>query len=311
MIRQRASTKASQQTTSSSRVNTPTRKSDSSKASWEITSDDDDHCETSSAVPMYNPLHYDSNYHSKAPASPASFPDQWPKHQHDHHHSILGAPSSLSGLRELASLSHPAGIPDSSYQAYLMGRPLFKKKEQSFIDKICFAKFCAAFSWVAVTFLVFIAILLDRQAEFVKGVLPQHVENSEGGKAQFFYDISQQDRLEPASNAYKAAFAYFLTGVFSLAYAYNWGWWIKMRMLATGYHDIPDADSTVPTFHYNDGGDNPMMKAAYQYNNRLSARVWHGITTITNLIYINIANMWARNQHQQRARRRQMGAKEV
>jgi hypothetical protein len=317
MIRQRIpqASKASQQTTATSRVDTPAKSLDvsrGSRASWEITSDDSDVDETSAAIPMYNPLHYDRNYRPNIPAPPGSFPMTWRQQPHEHHHSIPGAPSSMSGLRELASLT-PAGIPDSSYQAYLMGRPL-KKKREAVVDKICFAKFCAGFSWVAVMFLVFVGILLDTQPIFIQGALPQHVQFTTGDrKQQVFYSISPSERLAPASHAYQAAFGYFLTGCLSLAYAYNWGWWIKTRMW-TGHHDIPDADSTIPTFHYNDEGDilpttmpsSPMMRA-YQYNNRLSARIWEKISLTMN----RMRAMWPQNQQQRRARRRQAGAKEI
>jgi hypothetical protein len=221
----------------------------------------------------------------------------------------------------------PAVIPDSSYQAYLMGRP-FQKKEKSLIDKICFAKFCAAFSWVAVMFLVFIGILIDCQPLFIQGVLPKHVQFTTGDrKPQIFYAVVYNERLEPASHAYQAAFAYFLTGCFSLAYIYDigdrWGWF-KNRRRRSLYSDIPDADSTVPTFHTHldaelpttannvPGGNSPMMRA-YQYNNRLSARIWKALSLPMNRVGIYLVSMWPHYEEQRRARRRQgeAGPKDV
>lgn len=264
---------------------------------------------------MYNPLHIGAsdNYRTDIQAPKGSFPMPWRQQAHEYHHSVSGAAGSLSGMREPASLT-PIGIPDSSYQAYLMGRSL-KKKQKPFVDSICFAKFCAAFSWVAVMFLVFIGILIDSQPLFIKGVLPKNVQfNTDDGKAQVFYSLADE-RLEPASHAYQAAFIYLLTGCVSLAYAYNWVYWIKMRFWAQ-YLDIPDADSTIPTFHFTDGVDpttapsTPSMRA-YQYSNRLSTSIGEKVTLATNRIKGNLAAWWPKYQARRRARRRYVGAKEI
>ena len=329
-MRQRA--KQGQQGNSSER--TPTRVRGglgiaATPSSWEITSDDG-YDSTSSGnrlggggggVPMFNPLHVSSDNEERRTnsirSSPGSFPLSW---QHDEisKHSlaqgkIRPAPSSLEGLRssQLPSLT-PAIIPDSNYQAYLLG-VRSKKKRTSFVDKICFAKFCALFSSIAIMFLVFIGILIDTQPMFIQGVLPKHEQYEDGnGKKQVFYDLSQSERLPTASRAYQAAFFYFLTGCLSLAYAYNFQWWLKSRL--GQYHDIPDADSTVPNFHshhhHQDGVELPTFHptmTAYQYNNGLSARIWKA----TGLAMHRVGMYLASPHKKRKKRRKQSGAKDV
>ena len=266
-MRQRA--KQSQQ---SNNEKTPTKVVVGGISSWEITSDDG--YESTSN----NPLHVTSSSSNNEErrrtnplrSPPGSFPLSW---QHEEisknalaHGKIRPAPSSTSQLPSLT----PAIIPDSNYQAYLLG-VRSKKKQTSFIDKICFAKFCAFFSWIAIMFLIFIGILIDTQPIYIQGVLPKHEQYDEdgNGKKQVFYDFgSSSDRLPTASRAYQTAFFYFLTGCISLGYAYNFQWWLKSRL--GQYHDIPDAataaadsSTTIPT-----------TMAAYQDNNGFSARIW-------------------------------------
>jgi hypothetical protein len=138
--------------------------------------------------------------------------------------------------------------------------------------------------------------------------------------------------------------------LFSLAYAYQdtifttgdryLGAWFQTnrRHRRSSYSDIPDADSTVPTFHTHladsaelllpmtttttaanlnipagDGGSNSPMMRAYQYNNRLSARVWKALSLSTSRVGIYLASMWPHYEDQRRARRRQgqTGPKDV
>ena len=106
-----------------------------------------------------------------------------------------------------------------------------------------------------------------------------------------------------------------------------------------GYEDIPDADSTIPygldhpgatggerrrhgrggggggpvlpTFITTPGG--PVMRA-YQYNNRLSRRVWESLTQTMHRIGIYVATVWPRYQDSRRAARRRhkyTGAKDI
>jgi hypothetical protein len=203
-------------------------------------------------------------------------------------------------------------IPDSSYQAYLLGKRK-KKKRNSFIDKICFAKFCATFSWIAIVFFVFIGILIDTQPLFIQGVLDRHEEYGENQKVQVFYDLSQSERLPAASHAYQAAFFYFLIGCASLAYAYNLHWWFKTRKWQ--YRDIPDAESKTPTFHANSGESelptsSPAMKA-YQYDYGVGSRIWNVTRVTANRVGIYVASIWPRYQEKRRTRRRHIGAKDV
>lgn len=298
-VRQRAS-QANKQNTNDKSQRSP------APPSWGRSQDDGyESTSSGSQLPMYNPLHY-SDELSDIPTSPVKRPPTW--HPYDLSKlSAVQTPGGLEGFRNAhrSSLAPPI-IPDSSYQAYLKGRSL-KRKRRAPVDKICFAKFCAFFSWVAILFLLFVGILIDTQPMYIQGVLIKSEQSGENDKAQTFYDLSQSERLPTASTAYQAAFFYFLTGCVSLAYAYNFHFWFNSRMRQ--YHDIPDADSAhdaeahLPSF-------NPAMKA-YQYDNSFGAKIWNMTAVTANRVKMQAASMWPRYRENRRARRRQTGAKDV
>lgn len=226
----------------------------------------------------------------------------------------------LSSKKHLPSLT-PAFIPDSRYQAYKHGLPYQSKKDKSVFDKVCMAKFCAFFSMIGVMFMVFVGILIDLQPMFMPGILPKHVIYTTGdGKPQVFFATSMSDRLEPASHAYRAALAYFVTAVLCLGYAYNafpGGYWFKTRW--QHYTDIPDAaDSTVPNFHNGSsgldvgpGGMLPTTSStnhqAYRNYDRRLVAIWS--TVKRSGMYV--ASIWPAYQDHRRNRKRFSGAKDV
>jgi hypothetical protein len=298
-------------------------------SSWEITSDDGlgdygvggleaTNSSKSSSIPLYNPLHYQSQDSSIAPA-PCTNPLSWDNvieaknvnlaHLQGKDILIAGRPlghtlsDGFIGLRNthLPSLA-PAFIPDSKYQAYLLGRS--KQKRTSAIDKICMAKFCAHFSIIAAMFLIFVGILIDRQPMYLQGILPKHIQYTTGDrKPQVFFATDIPDRLEQASHAYRAAFLYFLTACLSLGYAYNAQWWFKSKW--HNYHDIPDNDSTIPAFH-NGGrevGILPTKQQRQAYNARLQS-----MSVAVHRAALYIASVWPRRRNR---RHKFSGAKDV
>jgi hypothetical protein len=300
-VRQRAS-QATKQGTGDKAQRSPAPKS------WKIAPDDGyESTSSGNKIPMYNPLHY-SDETSDIPSSPSSLPSTRQSHDQSKY-SLLQAPGSLEGLRssQLHSLAPPM-IPDSSYQDYLKGRSL-KRKRSSPVDKICFAKFCALFSWVGILFLLFVGIMIDTQPMYIQGVLIKNVQYGDNNKAQAFYDLSQSERLPTASTAYCTAFVYFLTGCASLAYAYNFQFWFNSRRRQ--YHDIPDADATAHDSETKLPAFNPKMKA-YQHDNGVGARIWNMTALTTNRAKMQVKSMWPRYRETHRvARRRQSGAKDV
>jgi hypothetical protein len=318
----------------------------SASGSWGKTSDDAG--ETSAIpnpVPMFNPLHHHpahahahAHHHPYAsykkeydiPAAPLSW-------QHPSATStgigtgtsglmIPAAPNSFAGLRtsQLPSLAPPF-IPDSKYHAYLMGQP-WKKKAKPVITKICLANFCVMFSVVAVMFLLFVGILIDRQPLYIPKVLPKHTQYTTGDRRpKTFYTVLLSERLVPASNAYATAGCYFLTGFLSYAYLNNfWGLFqhYHQRRRRSLYQDIPDTDSTTPNIPglFDDAtGElpttvhSPVMRA-YQYNNKLalSQRVCESVSLTTHRIGMYLATVWPRFKDRRRsARRRYTGAKDI
>ena len=172
-------------------------------------------------------------------------------------------------------------------------------------------------------FMVFVGILIDFQPMFIPGILPKHVQYTTGDrKPQVFYATSISDRLEPASHAYRAAFAYFITALLCLGYAYNalpGGYWFKTHW--QHYDDIPDAaDSTVPTFH-NDGigldigADGLLPTNASAANNQQAYRKYTrrliAVWSTMKRFGIYVASLWPAYQDHRRNRRRFAGAKDV
>jgi hypothetical protein len=309
---------------------------------WEISSEEDGEASLNDsnihqAIPMYNPHGY--QHSSALPAPPGSFPLSWYQNQYDNPDATLyargDAPRSLTSFKssDLPSLA-PAFIPDSSYQTYLRtGRTVFRNqsKQQGLpLSKICCAKFCAIFSFVAVTFLIFVGILFDTQPLYIPGSLPKHIQSMEGSsqRTQTYYSITPSIRLLPASNAYKAAFFYLVTGCLCLAYAHNAHFWIYSRWSRRRYEEIPDTDSTVPTFHVparsssNGGGDfllpttvattaSPSRRRAYPKGGSWPDRVTESIRANYNRARIYIVSVLPTSQEHRRTRRREAGPKDV
>jgi hypothetical protein len=321
----------------------PSRKG---SGAWEISSEDDG--ESSSlngsnvhqAVPMYSPLGYQQS--SALPAPPGSFPLSWHQNQYNNPDATLyargDAPRSLTSFKssDLPSLT-PAFIPDSSYQTYVLsGRTVFRnqaKRQGLPLSKICCAKFCAIFSFVAVTFLIFVGILFDTQPLYIPGSLPKHIQYVEGSsqRTQTYYSITPSIRLLPASNAYKAAAFYLVTGCLCWAYAYNAHFWIYSKWFRRRYEEIPDTDSTVPTFHVpaparsssNGGGDfllpttvattgSPSRRRAYPKGGSWPDRVAESIRANYNRARIYVVSTLPTSQEHRRTRRREAaGPKDV
>lgn len=260
---------------------------------WEISSEDDS---DSITVPMFNPLQY--------PAAPGTYPLSW----HPPHKPYQRAPMSYPG--DLPSLT-PTFIPDKNYSTYLRtGRPVaISSSSGTGFSKVCCAKFCAGFSFVAVSFLVLVGILYDTQPMFIPGALPKHLQYMDGGsqRTQVYYSMSPSVRLLPASNAYKAAAFYLVTGCLSLAYAFNVNWmhskWWRR------YEEIPDTDSTVPTFHL-PTHQTPPKRREYYSRGSLPDRVVESLRANYNRARLYVVAAWPTHEHR-RARRREAGPKEV
>lgn len=297
-------------------------KQNSTSSRWDISSDDrlaDIGAGISKAsmgsIPMYNPLHYQSSDDPMNLAAPAlsSNPLSWEAVMAAKalNKSNLGKQASgdFIGFRgsHLPSLA-PAFIPDSKYQAYLLGRP--KQKEKSGINRIMAAKFCAKFSIVATMFLMFVGILVDTQPMYLPGILPQHIQYTTGDrKAQKFYAVVITDRLEQASRAYRAAFLYLITAGLCAAYAYNAHWWLKRR--CQQYHDVPDDDSTVPTFHNGlvGGRDDLLLPTSVK---NFPPQRWNNAWAIIHRVVNYLASIWPEFQERRRNRRQLFaGSKDV
>jgi len=84
----------------------------------------------------------------------------------------------------------------------------FGSSDKGFMDPSFLAKVCAGSSFVGMLFLIFVAILMETQPLYIKGV---------SAKSTIGDDGTYRFRKE-TSNALKAAAAYFLSMVFSLIY---------------------------------------------------------------------------------------------
>lgn len=315
----------------------PSRKG---SGAWEISSEDDGEPSSPNgssiqAIPMYNPLQYQQA--GVLPAPPGSFPLSWRQNQYSNPDPTLSkrgdAPRSLTGWKssDLPSLT-PAFIPDSSYQTYLRtGRTVFRNhaKQQGLpLSKVCCAKFCVVYSFVAMTFLVFVGIIFDTQPLYIPGSLPKHVQYVEGSsqRTQTYYSITPSIRLLPASNAYNAAFLYLMTGCLSLAYASNAHFWIySMWFKRQRYEEIPDTDSTVPTFHLpttrsSSNGllphnttavGSPSRRRAYPKGGSWPDRVAESIRANYNRARIYVVSALPKSKEHRRTRRREPRPKDV
>ena len=123
----------------------------------------------------------------------------------------------------------PLHVPDSEYEAFLLGRD--RRKSASILTKQCCATACAGFSAVGVAFLLFVGILLDTQPLYIPGTLPELVtqstfqyKNSDRDEVitytkpiiQYLVPGPADERLPIATTAYKAALAYLCTFVASM-----------------------------------------------------------------------------------------------
>ncbi|KAL7543696.1 hypothetical protein ACHAXR_012977 [Thalassiosira sp. AJA248-18] len=114
-------------------------------------------------------------------------------------------------------------INDRCYQKYKMegkrrsyrgigGRnsTISSDNNKGFMDPQFLAKVCAGASFVGMLFLIFVAIVMETQPLYIKGVsVKSSSSNNDDGTYRF---------RKETSNALKAAAAYFLTMVFSLIY---------------------------------------------------------------------------------------------
>lgn len=238
----------------------------------------------------------------------------------------------------------PKFIADKDYQSYIQGR-LGRSTNQSGVNTLCLARFCASFSIIAMMCLVMVGVIIDRQPLYIPGVLPQHIQYTTGDrKQQIFYAIpsGSSERLEPASNAYWSAALYFVTACICYGYANNAGWWMKRLWLqhqGKPYRDIPDIHSddgyvddyhdddmrsTVPTFHNGDlpGRDHHHHRhtkkdgALPMYgDNKKLAEAWRTnnpmLASAAQRISLYISSAWSASQDRRRNKRRFAGAKDV
>ena len=314
------------------------------------------HASAKNVVPMYNPTNIQPSL-SKPDTSPSSLPSTTSKMLMSHHvswNTIMDAKKANSDFlrdnslantyhdqpgyytgatagkggeykllqsgRSLPSMS-PALVPDSAYRAYLSGRPAEKQKNTG-LDKIQIATFFGYFSLVGFIFLTFIGILIDTQPMFLQGILPKNEGYSSGGKSvKISYATEINDRLEPATHAYRGAFLYLLTAIVCLGYAYNiqWFWFKKGRQQ---YRDIDnDAESTVPTFHHSSSSscglganddflpnNGAIHRQAYGDHNGFIMRTWYSTSVKLQRLGIYLESIW---QARSRNRRRFADAKDV
>jgi hypothetical protein len=265
------------------------------------------------AVPMYNPLQY--------PPAPTSVPSTWKEDQHESRDPFhLHTSNSWNVIKsDLPSLA-PAFIPDCGYQDYLRTgrrRAINQKKGAIPLSKVCCAKVCAMFSFVAVGFLLFVGIIFDKQPLYIPGALPKHLQYVEGStsRTQVFYSITPSARLLQASNAYGAAFIYLITGCFSVLYAYD----LMSCYRRKSYQEIPDANSTAPTFHQPNWSASkdytlPMTtspnRRPYYPRGGIPDSYMETLRFHYNRARIYVASVWPENDHR-RTRKRKADPKEV
>ena len=229
-------------------------------STWDMGADDE--CDSlpgnmyPQAVPTIYNVPYNHPHHQVVVNPPRSYPPSWQKSMYSAPDPVYhpSAPDIWSEKKSdaLPSLA-PSFIPDGSYQSYLRtGRSSRRQNNKGgggahSITKVCCAKFCAGFSFVAVGFLLFVGIIFDTQPLYIPGSLPKHVQYIEGStsKTQVFYSLTPSVRLLPASNAYGAALVYLITGCACLVYAYD----LITCYRRKSYEDIPDTDSMIPNFH--------------------------------------------------------------
>ena len=113
-------------------------------------------------------------------------------------------------------------INDSCYQRYLIegkrgkykglkGMNIDENASKGIMDPTFLAKVCAFSSCIGMLFLIWVAVMMETQPLYIKGVSPKTTNGNDGD------DTTYRFRKE-TSNALKAAAAYFLTMVLSVIY---------------------------------------------------------------------------------------------
>lgn len=100
-------------------------------------------------------------------------------------------------------------------------------------------------------------MLVDRQPLYIKGIRPY----SPTSTVSDVYSSSTKRKtmaLAPvvAAHCRQAAVAYAITLLVCLLFGWNVWWRIRVLVRRRHYADIPDASSTIPTFHVQDDDDN-------------------------------------------------------
>ena len=208
----------------------------------------------------------------------------------------------------------PTLVPDSAYRAYVLGRggSNDKKNQSGAAVKILIAKCIGYFSLVGFLFLILVGILIDSQPMYLQGIMPKQVRYS-SGKSQTYYATDINERLEPATHAYRGAFLYLFTAIVCLGYANNVNWFL-FRKRWQQYRDIDDnTDSMVPTFHDGGGANDEFLpgtihQRAYGEHNGYISRTWHSTLVRCQRFGIYLESFW---EARRRNRRRFAGAKDV
>ena len=228
-----------------------------------------------------------------------------------------GIYEGLQSGGNLPSMS-PQLIPDSAYRAYLSGKPAVKTKKP-LVDKITIAKLVGGFSIVGFIFLTFVGILIDTQPMYMAGVLTKNeVFSSNGKKTKTFYAISINDRLEPATRAYRGGLLYLLVAIGCFGYAHNMHHFLFKKGIQK-YRDIDDVDSTVPTFDRNGNGvlggkkgylpiNGSIQRNAYEDQDGFLGRAWQSTSVRLQRLGFYLESLW---HNRRRNRRRFAGAKDV
>ena len=158
----------------------------------------------------------------------------------------------------------PHYVPDATYHRRMTGSPSGNTTDYTALG----LHFCALFSGIATTFLLFIGFLLDVQPLYIPGTLPtlpiQSTVSVNGvalTKLQYQYLIpgSTDERLPIAMTAYRAGWLYAATTFFCLLF-------LQRRQRRT-YRKVPDVASLV------------LPTTTTTYANEYDDSVWQRIQT--------------------------------
>ena len=176
-----------QRQSQATRLGEKSQRNNSAPNSWEHRSDEGFESTINGGnVPMYNPLHFSNEMKDTPGSPPAAYSTSYDKTNDMMLRSPIGMEDiHLTGSKLRAHSLALNTVPDSSYQAYLKGQSI-KKKKGSFLDGICFAKFCACFSVVAIMFFIFVGIIIDVQPMYLQGILIKHQQYNENQKMETF-----------------------------------------------------------------------------------------------------------------------------